>query len=271
MKIFKDKISLMKEIKKQSNIAFVPTMGSIHEGHLSLIKRAKKESKNVLVSIYVNPKQFELNSDFTKYPRNLSRDIRLLKKIKIKYLYLPEYNDLYSFRPKIHIHLNKFSKKLCGKFRPGHFRGVVNIVNRFLEIIKPSMIFLGKKDFQQLTLIKFHINKNKIPTKVIECPTVRQSNGVALSSRNTKLTKNQTFIANKVYKYIKNNKNLILLKNLKNKKSTIINKITLFGVKKIVYLECINLNTLRTAKKNNEKFNVFISYYLGKIRLIDNL
>ena len=150
MKIFKTKISLIEEISNKKNIAFVPTMGAIHKGHLSLIKRAKMESKDVLVSIYVNPKQFNLNSDFKKYPRNINKDINILRKIKIKYLYLPSNNDIYSFNPKISIYLDKFSKKLCGRFRPGHFRGVIDVVNRFIEIIKPHSIFLGLKDYQQL-------------------------------------------------------------------------------------------------------------------------
>ena len=189
MKIFKNKKSLVNELLNKKNIAFVPTMGSIHKGHLSLIRRAKKVSKNVLVSIYINPKQFNSKSDFKRYPRNINKDIALLKKIKIKYLYLPCNNDIYSFKPKSPIYLDKFSKELCGKFRHKHFMGVINVINRFIEIIKPSSIFLGYKDFQQLALIKHHIIRNKISTKVISCPTIRSKGGIALSSRNSKLKK----------------------------------------------------------------------------------
>ena len=135
MKIFKDKKTLIKEIFNKKNIAFVPTMGSIHKGHLSLIKRAKKKTKNVLVSIYVNPKQFNSNSDFKRYPRNINKDIALLRKINVKYLYLPTDSDIYSFRPTFSVYLDNFSKTLCGKFRPGHFKGVVNVVNRFIDIM----------------------------------------------------------------------------------------------------------------------------------------
>jgi cytidyltransferase-like protein len=133
MKIFKNKKSLVNELLNKKNIAFVPTMGSIHKGHLSLIRRAKKVSKNVLVSIYINPKQFNSKSDFKRYPRNINKDIALLKKIKIKYLYLPCNNDIYSFKPKSPIYLDKFSKELCGKFRHKHFMGVINVINRFIE------------------------------------------------------------------------------------------------------------------------------------------
>ena len=271
MKIFKNKTKLLEEISNVRDMAFVPTMGSIHKGHLSLIKLAKKESKNILVSIYVNPKQFNSSSDFQKYPRDIKKDIALLKGVKIKYLYLPKYEDIYSLSPKHPIYLDKFSKKLCGKFRPGHFLGVINVVNRFLEIIKPRSIYLGFKDFQQLALIKLHIKKNNISTKVIACPTIRGLNGVALSSRNIKLNKDQMKIAEKIYKYLRENKKNILLKNNKKRRTEIINKIKIFGVKKIDYLQTVDLKTLNTPKKKNKKSNIFIAYYIGETRLIDNL
>ena len=271
MKIFKNRKELINEILNKKNIAFVPTMGSIHAGHLSLIKRAQNKSKNVLVTIYINPKQFSSNSDFNKYPRNVDKDISLLRKAKIRYLFIPTDKDIYSFRTKSPIYLDKFSKQLCGKFRPKHFKGVVNVINRFLEIIKPSSIYLGVKDFQQLALIRIHVNKNKIPTKVISCPTVRHNSGIALSSRNIKLKKKQFRIAGQIYKYLTKEKKNALSKNSEIKKLKFLNKITLLGVNKIEYLECVNLETLKTSKKINRKCNIFIAYYMGKIRLIDNL
>jgi pantoate--beta-alanine ligase len=271
MKIFKNKTKLLKEISSIKDMAFIPTMGSIHNGHLSLIKKAKKQSNNVLVSIYINPKQFNLSLDFQKYPRNIKKDIKLLKKSKIKYLYIPTYEDIYSFKPKLPIYLDKFSKSLCGKFRPKHFQGVINVVNRFIEIVKPYSIFLGIKDFQQLILIKSHINKNKISTKVISCPTIRGRNGIALSSRNSKLKKKEIQIVEKIYKYLKKNKKKIFFKNINTKKLELLNKIMLFGAKKVDYLEFVNLKTLTTLNKKKEKFNIFIAYYVGSVRLIDNL
>jgi len=271
MKIFKDKSSLIKEISNKKNIAFVPTMGSIHKGHLSLIAKAKKESLNVLVSIYINPKQFNSNLDFKKYPRNIDKDITLLKKTNIKYLYLPTDNDIYSFAPNTPVYLDKFSKKLCGNHKPNHFKGVINVVNRFIEIIKPHSIFLGFKDFQQLTLIKKHFDKNKILTKIITCPTVREKNGVAMSSRNIRLKKNQLIIAANIYKYLKDLKKNIIPFDLQKKNSSILNKIRLFGIKKIDYLEFINTKTLQPIKNFNENYKIFIAYYIGRVRLIDNL
>ena len=168
--------------------------------------------------------------------------------------------------------MDKFSKKLCGKFRGRHFKGVINVVNRFIEIIQPHLIFLGFKDFQQLTLIKLHIKKNKIKTQVVVCPTIREKNGIALSSRNAKLKKNQIETAGRIYKYLNTiKKKKIFFINSKRKKLIIINKITLLGAKKIDYLECLNIKTLKSIKTTNENYNIFIAYYLGNVRLIDNL
>ena len=271
MKIFKNKNNLIKEISKEKGLGFVPTMGALHKGHISLINKAKKESKKVLISIYINPKQFNSRSEFKKYPRNLIKDITLLKKKKINYLYIPNNKDIYSFKTFSPIYLDKFSKKLCGKFRPGHFKGVVNVVNRFLGIIKPRSIYLGMKDFQQLTLIKLHIIKNQIKTKVVSCPTIRENNGVAISSRNIKLNKNQITKAGKIYNYLKCNKKKIIGKILNNQKSEIINKLIHLGARKVDYLECVNLATLEISKNLKTNFNIFIAYYMDKVRLIDNL
>ena len=191
MKIFKDKHILQKEILKTKGISFVPTMGGLHKGHISLIKQSKKFKFKTLVSIFVNPKQFNKKSDFRSYPRNKKKDIKLLKKLKVNYLYIPTYKDIYGFKPKNKIFLDKSSKRLCGKFRKGHFAGVLDVVNRFIEIIKPKYIFLGKKDYQQLYLIKKHIEKRKIKSKIVECKTIRENNGVAFSTRNLSLNKNQ--------------------------------------------------------------------------------
>ena len=137
MKIFKDKHSLQREILKTKGVSFVPTMGGLHKGHISLIKQSKKSKLKTLVSIFVNPKQFSKKSDFMTYPRNTKKDIRQLKKLKIHYLYIPAFKDIYGFKPKKKVFLDKFSKKLCGKFRKGHFEGVLNVVNRLIELIKP--------------------------------------------------------------------------------------------------------------------------------------
>jgi pantoate--beta-alanine ligase len=271
MKIFKDKKSLINEIFDIKNIGFIPTMGALHNGHISLINKAKKKTNKVLVSIYVNPTQFRSKKDFKKYPRSLKKDIQILKKNKVNYLYIPSSQDIYSFKPKSKIYLDTFSKILCGKFRPSHFKGVINIVNRLLEVIKPKFIYLGMKDFQQLILIKSHIIKNKIETKLIPCETIRGKNGIALSSRNAKLNKKQLRVVQKIYKFIKDNKKNILKKILQKKKIEISKKITKFGADKIDYIECVNLEKKQICTNIKNKFNVFIAYYIKNVRLIDNL
>ena len=246
-------------------------MGGLHKGHEILIKRAKRKNKNALVSIFVNPKQFNSKNDFLSYPRNFKKDLKILKKLKIKYLYYPKYNDIFSFKTKNKIYLHPFSKELCGKFRPGHFKGVLNVVNRLLEIINPRYIFLGKKDFQQLFLIKKHIQKNNIKTTVISCKTIRDKNSLPFSSRNLNLNIKDKSLASKIINLIKKEK--IIIKRKKIKKinlSKIRKKVLNLGVAKIDYIKAINLDNLKNANNYNENFNIFSAFYIGKVRLIDN-
>ena len=271
MKIFKDKHALQKEILKTKGTSFVPTMGGLHKGHISLIKQSKKSKFKTLVSIFVNPKQFNKKSDYRSYPRSTKKDLKKLKNLKVDYLYIPTFKDIYGFKPKEKVFLDKFSKKLCGRFRRGHFEGVLNVVNRFLEIIKPKYIFLGKKDYQQLYLIKKHIEKRKIKSKIIECKTIREKNGVALSTRNSNLDENQIKIASNIYYYlhnlkkkIKKNYNLFNLNKIKKDLKDL-------GVSKIDYLENYNIENFKKIKKQSKKFNLFIAYYIKEIRLIDNI
>ena len=270
MKIFKNKKHLKRKIGNKS-ISFIPTMGGLHKGHISLIKTAKKYKNETLVSIFVNPKQFNKKKDYENYPRNLAKDLKILRRLKINYLYLPTYKDLFKFKTTNRIYLHKFSKSLCGKFRKGHFKGVLVVVNRFLEIIRPKYLFLGLKDFQQLTLIKKHILKNKIQTKIASCKTIREANGVVCSSRNFNLNKKQFIIAKNVYDYLikikkKTKSNFKLFDSSLHKRNII-----KLGVDKIDYLEIINKKSLYKPIKKSESFNIFIAYYLNKVRLIDNI
>ena len=271
MKIFKNKHKLQKEILNIKDISFVPTMGGLHDGHISLIKESQKKDGKILVSIFINPKQFNDHKDFNSYPRNIKKDLKILKKLKIDFLYLPSYHDIFSFKPKNKIFIHSFSKKLCGRTRKGHFEGVVNVVNRLLEIINPKYIFLGLKDFQQFYLIEAHIKNKRIKTKVISCKTIREINGVACSTRNSNLTKEQFIIASKVYKYLILKKKLIK-KNFKKINSlSLKNDLLKLGLDRVDYVQLFNKKTLKNIKKKNENFRIFIAYYIGKIRLIDNI
>ena len=271
MKIFNNKQILQKEISKDNCLSFVPTMGGLHKGHFSLIKKAKKYKCKICVSIFVNPTQFNKKNDFKNYPRNLKSDVKELKKLKINYLYLPTYSDIYSFKTKNKIHIDKFSKQLCGKFRKGHFKGVLNVINRFLEIIKPKYIFLGNKDFQQLILIDSHIRKNKIRTKVVKCKTIREINGVACSTRNLKLKSKELRIASNIYKYLLNINKKIKKDFKLFKKNSIKKNLISLGATKIDYIENLNIKSLKKNKKFKNKFRLFFAYYINNIRLIDNI
>lgn len=267
MKIFKDRKKLKREILNTKGISFVPTMGGLHKGHISLIKKSKKTKHKTLVSIFVNPKQFNEKKDFKSYPRNTNKDLKILKNLKVDYLYLPSIKDIYNFRPKKKVFLDKFSKQLCGKYRKSHFPGVLNVVNRFLEIIKPKKLFLGKKDFQQLFLVKKHTIKRKIKTKIIECETVREKNGIAYSSRNLSLNFNDKKNASKIYFFLKKIK-----KNFNYYNPDLLKKeMFKLGANKIDYVEFYNINNFRKSKRLNKNTRIFIAYYLNNVRLIDNI
>ena len=179
MKIILNKNKLIRILKKEKDIGFVPTMGAIHKAHIYIIKKSVSLCNKTIVTIFVNKPQFNKITDYKKYPRNLKKDISILRKSKVDYLYLPSVKQVYTYASNKKIKISSFSKKLCGKFRPGHFEAVVNVIDRFIKIIKPNKIFLGEKDMQQLKIIEEFINKNQIKTRVIGCKTIREKNGIA--------------------------------------------------------------------------------------------
>ena len=269
MKIIFSKNKLIKIIKNEKNLGFVPTMGGIHLGHLSLINKSINQCNKTLVSIYVNQFQFNKKSDFKKYPRILKDDIKKIKRLKINLLYLPKTTDLYPSGHNKNITIDKFSKKLCGKYRPSHFKAVVDVIDRFIKIIKPKKIYFGEKDFQQFKIVDSFVKENHPETKVVSCKTIRDKNGAALSSRNFLLDKKDILTVSKIYKLI-----LIEKKNLiKNKVSPKIirNKILRLGVKKIDYLKLYDVNKLVKPFKQKSNYKVFIAYYINGVRLIDNI
>ena len=268
MKIILKKNKLFELIQNERNLGFVPTMGAIHLGHISLIKRSIKQCNKTIVSIFINKPQFNKKDDYIKYPRLIKEDISILKKINIDYLYLPSTKQIYPNKDRRNIKINNFGKKLCGRFRPMHFEAIADVIDRFIKIINPDKIYFGEKDFQQLKIIEDFVRKNHPKCKIVSCKTIREKNGIPYSSRNSFLTIKEKLIAAKVYNLILNLKNKIykhkiLIKTLKS-------KIYLLGVKKIDYLEIHNINKFGNFFKKN-KNKIFIAYYLGKTRLIDNI
>ena len=269
MKIIRNIKNLKETIVNIPNLGFVPTMGGLHKGHLKLIKKSINISQKTLVSIYVNPTQFNKKKDFSKYPRNTKKDLQILKRQKVDFVFLPRTDEIYKRKVRKNIKIHRKKNVLCGKFRKGHFEGVIDVIDRFLSLINPKYIFLGEKDFQQLFLIKNYV-KNKFKVKVIPCKTVRDKNYVAFSSRNFLLSKKNLFTSGKIAKILKLFKNKI--KNTHNIKKKIndmkIKLIKLYNIK-IDYLEFRNEKDLSILKKKN-KFRLFVAYYINKVRLIDN-
>ncbi len=269
MIIFKSINKLNKYIENIDNIGFVPTMGSIHNGHSSLIKKSKKICKKTLVSIFVNPKQFNNKKDFINYPRNTKKDIKILKKLKVDYVLLPKYPDVYSNKESRLIKIPKINKILCAKYRPGHFEGVLRVINQYLIKINVQKIFLGEKDYQQLKIISNFVKK-RFNVGVVACKTIRHKNTFALSSRNQLLIKEDLYKLSQIFLILKSFK-LRLKKNFKYKYkiSDVKNLIHKMGVK-LEYLELRDKHSL-SKNCNKSNFKIFISYYYKKIRFIDNI
>ena len=277
MKLIKQITDLNKAINKEKELGFVPTMGSLHKGHEFLIKASKKSCKKTLVSIFVNPTQFDNKDDYKTYPKNLSNDLKTLKRLKVDFVYLPSVNQIYKNKKLPKITLKKSQIILCAKYRKGHFEGVLDVLNRFIKSISPKMMFMGEKDYQQFFLTREFISK-KYTTKVFPCRTIRNSHGVALSSRNSLLNKidlkTSGLIANKLIKLkrslcIRNGLNSIDSKKVMELIQKTRRELTKKFKIKIEYLECRNLITL-TTNLNNIPFKLFVAYYLNKVRLIDN-
>ena len=269
MKIISSKKKLIQIIKNEKNLGFIPTMGAIHKAHITMIAKCNNLCNKSLVTIFINKPQFNRKSDFRNYPRVLKKDISILNKNGVDYLYLPTIKQIYPSGPSKKIKISTLSKKLCGKARPGHFEAVVDVIDRFIKIIKPKKIFLGEKDMQQLKIVEEFINKNKIKTKVIACKTIREKKGLVYSSRNLLLSGKEKKIASKIYKLLKNKKRNLIKKKELLKKIEI--RLLKFGVNKIDYLEIHDTNKLIPPYKKIKRYKIFIAYYLGSTRLIDNI
>ena len=270
MKILLNNNDLNEALNNVKNLGFVPTMGSLHKGHISLIKESLRKTNKTIVSIFVNHRQFNNKKDFAKYPRNKKKDLSILKSLNVDFVYLPNTKDIYDYKRIKKIKLNKKDKILCAKYRPGHFEGVLDVMDRFVNKISPKYVFMGLKDFQQLFLVKNYIEK-KYKSRIVPCKTVRNSNKLALSSRNLLLGKSALSKAEKLIQNLINfKKNLSKVKDLK--KVIYDQKIKLsqlFNVN-IEYLELIDEKNFKVANKTKNS-KLFIAFYLGKIRLIDNI
>ncbi|MGH2563825.1 MAG: pantoate--beta-alanine ligase, partial [Ginsengibacter sp.] len=272
----KDLQSHLYDVKnKNFSVGFAPTMGALHRGHLSLIAQSKKQADLTVCSIFVNPVQFNNREDYEKYPSTIESDILLLEESGCDILFIPSKNEIYpnAVSKNKKFELGSFENVLEGKFRPGHFQGVCLVVEKLLDIIAPSYLFLGQKDYQQCLVIKKLISDiMKKNTRVIICPIIRERNGLAMSSRNLRLNEQEKKLASQLHKsliYIKKN---LLPGNFLQLKSKVILKLEKNGFK-VDYLEIANSRNLEIVQGSNGHKNliILIAAFLNNVRLIDNV
>ncbi|WP_434778008.1 pantoate--beta-alanine ligase [Neisseria sp. Ec49-e6-T10] len=259
--------------KKQTTVAFVPTMGNLHEGHLRLVKEAKKQADSVIVSIFVNRLQFGQGEDFGAYPRTLEDDLKKLAEEGVSAVFAPNEKELYpNIKQDFQIEPPNIQNELCGAFRPGHFRGVATVVTKLFNLVQPDIACFGKKDYQQLHIIKTMVADLNIPIKIIGVDTGRAPDGLALSSRNGYLTVNERDHAAELFKQL--SKIEVAIKageqNYALLEETAKNTLTQAGWD-VDYIEIRNANTLNIAHMGDKDLVVLGAARLGKPRLIDNI
>lgn len=278
MNIFTEKQSIkvyLSKLKAQNKtIGFVPTMGALHQGHLSLIKKAKEKNDLVVVSIFVNPTQFNNKEDLAKYPKTLDNDTNLLLGVSCDVLFHPTVEEIYDKN----IISQKFDfdgleHEMEGKFRDGHFNGVGTIVKTLFEIIEPDRAYFGKKDFQQLQIIKKMVKKNRIHVKIKGCKIFREEDGLAMSSRNARLTNNQRKAAPFIYETLKKAKKKFKKESTSKVIAWVENQFENQDELALEYFTIAEEKTLKTIKnkESGKKYRAFIAVFAGDIRLIDNI
>jgi pantoate--beta-alanine ligase len=260
--------------RANGNIGFVPTMGALHEGHLELIRTCRKENVQTIASIFVNPAQFNDPTDFQKYPVTIEKDILLLEKEECQLLFLPPVEVIYphGFKGTAYFDLGDLDKILEGKFRPGHFQGVCKVVNRLLDIVQPTRLYLGQKDFQQCMVIQKLIELTKKNTVIRVCPTKRESDGLAMSSRNVRLSESQRKTAPLIHNTLLRAKRQIKKGSLLMIKQELTAILSEAGFRPD-YFEFASLRDLaiKDTWDGEEKLVALVAAYLGEVRLIDNM
>ena len=279
MKIFTniaETVSCLKNQREQGmTIGFVPTMGALHEGHLTLVRRSKQENGLTVCSIFVNPIQFNNREDLEKYPRTPGRDAKLLEEAGCDVIFSPEASEMYPEGETGSLSLNfgMLDKIMEGKFRPGHFNGVAIVVKKLFGIIQPANAYFGKKDYQQLAVIKHMVEALAIPVNVVSCETIREADGLAMSSRNTRLTIAERNIAPKIYQVlisVKNKAGKFPVHELKDWAARELQENPDF---RLEYFEIGDKETLLPVDNwhHKDRAVAFVAVFLGDVRLIDNI
>lgn len=273
VKSVKEVRDAVKEWKAQGlSVGFVPTMGYLHEGHESLIKKAVKDNDRVVVSIFVNPMQFGPTEDLDKYPRDLERDSKLCENAGANLIFHPEKEEMYFEDFSSYVDINGLSDELCGKSRPIHFRGVCTVVTKLFNIVNPDRAYFGEKDAQQLAIIRRFVRDLNIDIEIIGCPIIREEDGLAKSSRNTYLSKKERQAALILSQSLNLAKDAI---NSGERNSSVVIDIISNSIKKeplakIDYIEVVDSLAMKPVKTIEKSVLVAIAVYIGKTRLIDN-
>jgi pantoate--beta-alanine ligase len=263
----------LNDSRKSGTVGFVPTMGALHRGHISLVKQAVRENQTVVVSIFVNPTQFNDSNDLDKYPRTLETDLKLLENTDCQIVFAPNANEVYPKPDMRKFNFGKLETVMEGKHRPGHFNGVAQVVSKLFDMVKPDKAYFGLKDFQQLAIIKLMVKQIKSPVEIVSCPTVREKSGLAMSSRNELLTAEQRKNAAHIFKILsiaKEQKGQKSVEELVNWVVETINKNPFLNVE---YFEIVDDEQLQPIKNWDEK-NLKIgcvAAFCGDVRLIDNI
>ena len=278
MQIFREKDPLIEAVQKikseGKSLGLVPTMGALHEGHLSLVRTALQNTDHVVVSIFVNPTQFNNSDDLEKYPRNIEKDLALLEEIGDIWVFTPETSQLYGDS----IHSEKFDFEglesvMEGKYRNGHFDGVGTVVKRLFEIVKPDKAFFGEKDFQQLQIVKKLTQKTGLPVEIVGCPILREDSGLARSSRNERLSSQNRQKAAFIYQTLQKVKQLFGTESADYIDDWVENEFKKHPFLELEYFEIANSETLQkiAEKEKGINYRAFIAAYADEIRLIDNI
>lgn len=278
MQIVSSKAALeqvLKHLRSEGrSIGLVPTMGALHEGHLTLVRRSVAENEFTVVSVFVNPTQFNNQSDLEKYPRDLERDASLLTSAGCKLVFAPTVDDMYSpdeLSTPFNYDFEGLDKVMEGRFRPGHFNGVVQVVSKLFQLVEPHKAYFGQKDFQQLAIIRHMTRTMRFKIEIVECPIVREPSGLAMSSRNERLTSQQREIAASISKVLFESRTFVPEKSPSELKSWVESQIEGIDGLRLEYFEIANSNTLQTAKSWDEPTVGCIAVFCGEVRLIDVL
>jgi pantoate--beta-alanine ligase len=264
----------MRLLQQGNSVGFVPTMGALHEGHLSLVRRARDENDVVVASIFVNPIQFGPKEDLKKYPRALPKDLKMLEKASVDVAFVPSAEAMYPANFTTFIDVPAMTQMLCGPFRPGHFRGVATVVAKLFNIVQPTRAYFGEKDYQQLRVITRMIEDLKLPVRAIACATVREEDGLAVSSRNRYLSKAEREEAVKLYQMLYLGRELIEQKIMLNPKQLakrLMQVTATIPRVKIDYISVVDPVTLEPMKHIRRPALLAAAIWIGKTRLIDNV